>query len=101
MIRESSPPDAIFRNGWASRPGLVWAMNSTCSNPAGVAGRDLSPGMVPDEGLRAMENFAFSIPSSASWLSTRGASFFATARRLVLSSSPSRFSSVVSGASCD
>ena len=37
-MRESSPPEAILRSGWASWPGLVWAMNSTWSKPVGVAG---------------------------------------------------------------
>jgi hypothetical protein len=35
MIRDSSPPLAIFRSGCGVRPGFVCAMNSTTSYPLG------------------------------------------------------------------
>ena len=35
IIRESSPPDATFPNGFFSSPGFVDTINSTSSKPSG------------------------------------------------------------------
>ena len=125
MIRDSSPPLAILRSGWASWPGLVWATNSMASNPLGVAGSARGPASPPSRGPlarrpRAAGSDAYrSIASGlrhragrgrqgdaefrllhaqvANCFSIIGPIFFATAWRLAVSSSPRRLSSARRG----